>query len=404
MSTCIKQGYLTKQGGTVKNWKKRWFTLHSASLATPAILEYYKTEKLGESLGSISLAEVTEISRADATMNKQHCLALATPSRTYWIYADREAEINEWESHLRQCLAQKPAIVIAPPTSSLASIMSLPLIHEGWLSKQGGNVKNWKKRWFVLRGNMLLYMKEKDSKPLGIINLASSIGTAEINIPSYSFAFEIATSGRNYLIVAGSKDDLDAWLQAIRKVTDSSDSGTIQHVTYQAVQGKQASTDNANKTISLDLEALIAQGEKILNSDSEDEEESTPSKNGPSELGNKVGNSSFVQLDPIDASKIEPTSSNDSTNVTIQSSSVEVLDLSNSSSGIVLTNAEAASAFDAMNDMLTRVTGSFDEELKSPILDGLTASQQQNANTVRVSTIGSSAMDEMGSLLSALDK
>jgi len=29
----------------------------------------------------------------------------------------------------------------------------------GWLTKRGHKVKNWKRRWFVLRGNTLTYYK-----------------------------------------------------------------------------------------------------------------------------------------------------------------------------------------------------------------------------------------------------
>jgi cytohesin len=31
----------------------------------------------------------------------------------------------------------------------------------GWLTKQGGRVKTWKRRWFILSGNVLYYFKEK---------------------------------------------------------------------------------------------------------------------------------------------------------------------------------------------------------------------------------------------------
>jgi len=31
--------------------------------------------------------------------------------------------------------------------------------HQGWLVKEGGKHKNWKKRWFILTDNCLYYFK-----------------------------------------------------------------------------------------------------------------------------------------------------------------------------------------------------------------------------------------------------
>lgn len=41
------------------------------------------------------------------------------------------------------------------------------VIRCGWLRKQGGFVKTWHSRWFVLRGDRLFYYKdEEETKPL----------------------------------------------------------------------------------------------------------------------------------------------------------------------------------------------------------------------------------------------
>jgi hypothetical protein len=40
--------------------------------------------------------------------------------------------------------------------------MNPRIVHLGWAVKQGGNVKNWKKRWFVLLSNgTLRYFTDK---------------------------------------------------------------------------------------------------------------------------------------------------------------------------------------------------------------------------------------------------
>ncbi|KAL7982122.1 hypothetical protein Chor_001179 [Crotalus horridus] len=39
----------------------------------------------------------------------------------------------------------------------------------GWLRKQGGFVKTWHTRWFVLKGEQLYYFKDEDeAKPLSL--------------------------------------------------------------------------------------------------------------------------------------------------------------------------------------------------------------------------------------------
>lgn len=43
---------------------------------------------------------------------------------------------------------------------------------KGWLRKQGGVVKTWHRRWFILNEDYLFYFqKEEDVKPLGMISL-----------------------------------------------------------------------------------------------------------------------------------------------------------------------------------------------------------------------------------------
>ena len=55
--------------------------------------------------------------------------------------------------------------------------MSLPRgphqhLKSGWLRKQGGALKNWQRRWFVLNGDCLFYFaKDDDLRPLGSIFL-----------------------------------------------------------------------------------------------------------------------------------------------------------------------------------------------------------------------------------------
>lgn len=43
--------------------------------------------------------------------------------------------------------------------------MDTKIIYEGWLIKQGGFIKTWKQRWFILRNDKnLYYYKTKEVK------------------------------------------------------------------------------------------------------------------------------------------------------------------------------------------------------------------------------------------------
>ena len=48
----------------------------------------------------------------------------------------------------------------------------VPVVKEGWLWKQGGRYKSWKRRWFILNDNCLYYFEfTTDKEPRGIIPL-----------------------------------------------------------------------------------------------------------------------------------------------------------------------------------------------------------------------------------------
>eukprot|EP00301_Raphidiophrys_heterophryoidea_P003644 c11638_g1_i1.p1 GENE.c11638_g1_i1~~c11638_g1_i1.p1 ORF type:complete len:223 (+),score=46.54 c11638_g1_i1:835-1503(+) len=61
--------------------------------------------------------------------------------------------------------------------------------HQGWLTKEGGRAKTWKRRWFILKTNMLFYFQDpQDEVPLGTVPLTDL--KIRINT-SRPFAFEL---------------------------------------------------------------------------------------------------------------------------------------------------------------------------------------------------------------------
>uniref|UniRef100_A0A3B3Z758 Rho GTPase-activating protein 24 n=1 Tax=Periophthalmus magnuspinnatus TaxID=409849 RepID=A0A3B3Z758_9GOBI len=100
----------------------------------------------------------------------------------------------------------------------------------GWLRKQGGFVKTWHTRWFVLRGDQLYYYKdEEETKALGAIFLPGNKVTEHpiSGDDGGKFLFEVIPGGERermtanhetYLLMASSQNDMEDWVKTIRRV------------------------------------------------------------------------------------------------------------------------------------------------------------------------------------------
>ncbi|XP_066243285.1 rho GTPase-activating protein 24 isoform X1 [Saccopteryx leptura] len=100
----------------------------------------------------------------------------------------------------------------------------------GWLRKQGGFVKTWHTRWFVLKGDQLHYFKDEDeTKPLGTIFLpGNKVLEHHCNEESPGkFLFEVVPGGdrdrmtanhESYLLMASTQNDMEDWVKSIRRV------------------------------------------------------------------------------------------------------------------------------------------------------------------------------------------
>jgi len=95
---------------------------------------------------------------------------------------------------------------------------------EGYLCKRGHVVKNWKKRWFRVKNDMLYYFKEKtDPEPLDEVPLKRSeiCTTTKMNKP---FCFELNAKAieKIFYIQAESEEDMNAWIEAIKAASEFS--------------------------------------------------------------------------------------------------------------------------------------------------------------------------------------
>jgi len=108
-----KVGFLTKEGGSYRSWKRRWCVLKNGCLI------YSKNQK-GEQLGSIDLHTAGNIETTTARPNKKNCFHIVTPKRDYHICADSESERDSWIKELSMERDRVQGKLKPPPASSSA--------------------------------------------------------------------------------------------------------------------------------------------------------------------------------------------------------------------------------------------------------------------------------------------
>jgi len=82
--------------------------------------------------------------------------------------------------------------------------------------KKGEGNKNFAKRWFILKGNLLFYLEKKtDREPIGVIILeGSTIELAESEMEQY-FCFKIVFPSRTYVLSAESQQVMEQWMKSL---------------------------------------------------------------------------------------------------------------------------------------------------------------------------------------------
>eukprot|EP00013_Stygamoeba_regulata_P015049 CAMPEP_0177681830 /NCGR_PEP_ID=MMETSP0447-20121125/30932_1 /TAXON_ID=0 /ORGANISM="Stygamoeba regulata, Strain BSH-02190019" /LENGTH=476 /DNA_ID=CAMNT_0019191287 /DNA_START=108 /DNA_END=1538 /DNA_ORIENTATION=- len=114
-----KAGFLTKEGGSIKTWKRRWCVLKNGAL-------HYSKSQTSQQLGIIPLDKAGKIETTDLRLKKgkKHCFIVETPQRTYFIDADTEDERNSWIKELCAVRDQLQGKVMPKASTSTASSSS----------------------------------------------------------------------------------------------------------------------------------------------------------------------------------------------------------------------------------------------------------------------------------------
>ena len=113
----IKEGWCKKQGGVVKNWKKRYFVL------TAHELSYYEKEPPSKQLGVIDLSKASKV-QYESDQKHGYVFIVSIPKRTYYIATETAQERDSWVTTLNQVISGKPANSPEQPTRSNTSTPS----------------------------------------------------------------------------------------------------------------------------------------------------------------------------------------------------------------------------------------------------------------------------------------
>ncbi|XP_064490249.1 uncharacterized protein CG43867-like isoform X2 [Ornithodoros turicata] len=202
-----KSGYLTKLGGKLKTWKRRWFVLKNGAL------RYYKSQcdVNRKPQGQIALDQVCRVTRAEGATTFE----IATEKRSFYLTADSASAMEEWVKVLQSVLRRNATRLLLSREDHKPAI-------EGWLTK----VKHGHPRrvWCVLIGRLLLYFKTaSDTTPMGQINMRDAHVEEVVHMSDsdeegeeggcsqFTIGIFPPHQSPTYLLMAN-KQELDTWL------------------------------------------------------------------------------------------------------------------------------------------------------------------------------------------------
>ncbi|KAL7561236.1 hypothetical protein ACA910_004157 [Epithemia clementina (nom. ined.)] len=90
--------------------------------------------------------------------------------------------------------------------------------YEGWLTKQSAWLKEWRRRYFILKGSKLFFAKNEYGAPHGMMDLASCTTVKSADLKSKKrHSFEISTPETQYLLYADTESQKDDWIGRVGK-------------------------------------------------------------------------------------------------------------------------------------------------------------------------------------------
>lgn len=216
----LMAGYLTKEGGGWKSWKRRYFVL-----SLGGILNYYEDESMRKPKGSLDCSTsfcyrmLPELSELHFEVDSE---VVSTKSeRKLRVCAEDEDSRDQWISCFQLLLMKlrTGTLITGDKVGDQETYM------KGYLTKEGGNWKSWKRRYFVLKKNGIVHYYEDGS--MAKLKGTLAVKDAEVNpFPEGGeLCFEVVSdifsegTGRSLRVRADDEEQMSSWMRAVRVIS-----------------------------------------------------------------------------------------------------------------------------------------------------------------------------------------
>ncbi|OQS04369.1 hypothetical protein THRCLA_03380 [Thraustotheca clavata] len=212
-------GWVYKQGSLVRSWKKRYMVLKDKQLS------YFDTENVtGSTKPKGSFAVIT----IEYAKDIQHGLLIhGAGGRIMKLYTESAESCTGWFDAITAVMlgqALSSASVRGSTISRSSGYRDSKYFEEenencsGWLAKEGGRVKNWKRRFFYLQGRSLTYYD--NANMVGSAKGNGQVCGVRVNRDK-NFSLDITfEKGRILRVTADNKEDFDLWFNALTSAVE----------------------------------------------------------------------------------------------------------------------------------------------------------------------------------------
>lgn len=141
---------------------------------------------------------------------------------------------------------------------------------KGYLSKRGGSIKTWHKRFFIVVGHRLYYYKDDSSKnePLGSVKCKGPESVQPVADTSRPNCFRIISEERTLYCQAENENDMNSWMNFLKEHTSKLNLRKVKELSN--LQGYMTLLDNQTKKKKRDVYCLCMDGKFYILNNFED--------------------------------------------------------------------------------------------------------------------------------------